>query len=947
MAGIFTFCNFEGLIKRLTNSKDLELISNDRLTNSRKLMKRFFATILTLLICSLGFADAIQDLQTRLTKSTQVQEKIYLHTDNSCYFVGDTLWYKAYVTHATSLKPTQLSRLLYVELLTPDGYLVERQHVEIDQNGGAHGQFILFDSIYSGYYELRAYTRWQLNFNEVKKNYTRDDKLRFFPNSAAADFYRQFEGLYSRVLPIYEKPKKAGDYTDRYMSHRPKQRLMKSKEGLQIHFYPEGGQPIEGLQGRVAYELTDLNGQAMDIEGVLTDGTKLKSQHLGRGTFMYTPNGKSAKATFTQDGKTYTFTLPKAQDAGIGLYLNTEKASVTVKSRNVTAAAYAIMCRGRLVKFERLTGDGEIKNIKDGCPTGINEIIVYDADATPRASRLFFVNNHDTGTEVNVTMAADGQDVNSKTTLAAYAPVKMTVDTRNVPGMSVAVRDAQTDERGYDNGNMLTDMLLSSELKGFIATPGYYFAADDEQHRADLDLLMMVQGWRRYKHVSKFRYMPERELTFEGTVYTLPENVGLIELEDVEKVLNKSTTVYDMMLSDTGVSSISSTESSDSEDSDSESTIDADSESTTDTETTSNENTLATGKAIRNVYVEAEIVKGTDVAGAAAKTGKAGHFIINLPTFYDKAFLFVKAYTRRDSLNKCLTNAAKDKDRLNERSYPDFFVKRDMFFPVYSQPYSWYQINSPELNFIDEEEDGTIPATSRLAGNHVLQNVIVKAKRRGKRGIDMNKPAMVYDAYDLYNDATDYGLLWGVADFRRMPVAFATTLFGNMGRTYDINVRALVNGTTFYRNYTPMASEYDKPAAATNIFNQLKLSNIKNIRVFSDYELRTDSGYVADRYNADVTLDFQTMPDDAKRATYRDRRYVIDGLAFAEEFYSPDYSALKPAEPTDYRRTLYWNPDVKPDQNGQFQTTFYNNCRETRVTVSVAGVDSQGQIYYK
>ena len=74
---------------------------------------------------------------------------------------------------------------------------------------------------------------------------------------------------------------------------------------------------------------------------------------------------------------------------------------------------------------------------------------------------------------------------------------------------------------------------------------------------------------------------------------------------------------------------------------------------------------------------------------------------------------------------------------------------------------------------------------------------------------------------------------------------------------------------------------------------------------------------------------------------------MIDGLAFAEEFYSPDYSAVKPVEPTDYRRTLYWNPDVKPDENGLFQTTFYNNCRETRVTVSAAGLDSQGQMYYK
>ena len=47
-------------------------------------------------------------------------------------------------------------------------------------------------------------------------------------------------------------------------------------------------------------------------------------------------------------------------------------------------------------------------------------------------------------------------------------------------------------------GNAQTYLLLSSELKGYISDPGYYFEADDKKHRADADLLMMVQGWRRY-----------------------------------------------------------------------------------------------------------------------------------------------------------------------------------------------------------------------------------------------------------------------------------------------------------------------------------------------------------------------------------------------------------------------------------------------------------------
>ena len=73
----------------------------------------------------------LDDIKTALEQASvrQVQEKVYVHTDNMCYFVGDTLWYKAYVVRADDLKFTDMSRLLYVELLSPDGLLVERQTV--------------------------------------------------------------------------------------------------------------------------------------------------------------------------------------------------------------------------------------------------------------------------------------------------------------------------------------------------------------------------------------------------------------------------------------------------------------------------------------------------------------------------------------------------------------------------------------------------------------------------------------------------------------------------------------------------------------------------------------------------------------------------------------------------------------------------------------------------
>ena len=104
-----------------------------------------------------GWAERLQ----KFGKGMQ-QEQIFIHTDNTCYFLGDTIYYKAYVRRSDGT-PSKLSTVLYTELLNQDGYLVNRNLLEL-KDGQAHGTFVLQDTLYGGYYELRAYTRWQLNW---------------------------------------------------------------------------------------------------------------------------------------------------------------------------------------------------------------------------------------------------------------------------------------------------------------------------------------------------------------------------------------------------------------------------------------------------------------------------------------------------------------------------------------------------------------------------------------------------------------------------------------------------------------------------------------------------------------------------------------------------------------------------------------------------------------
>ena len=151
-----------------------------------------------------GWADRLQ----RFGKNIP-QEQIFIHTDNTCYFLGDTLFYKAYVRRSDGL-PSKISKVLYVELLNQDGYLVQRQLLELER-GEAHGDFALSDTLYGGYYELRAYTRWQLNWGETEHPHTDFAEKWFYGKKMAREYYRDYEKLYSRVFPVYDKPKAPGD----------------------------------------------------------------------------------------------------------------------------------------------------------------------------------------------------------------------------------------------------------------------------------------------------------------------------------------------------------------------------------------------------------------------------------------------------------------------------------------------------------------------------------------------------------------------------------------------------------------------------------------------------------------------------------------------------------------------------------------------------------------
>ena len=716
-----------------------------------------------------------------------------------------------------------------------------------------------------------------------------------------------------------------------------------------VTFYPEGGHLIAGVENRVAFEAVDQYGEAINISGTINGSNgqslKIQTEHMGRGIFSMTPSDKRLEAHFTFRGKNYTISLPHAEQQGIAMRL--DDTQLRILSKNLPQDkdyAVSILCRGALKYFSRLSPNASHFSLPlDSLPTGVNELTLFDSDGRIWASRQFFVNHHDYDTALII----PEENMLPAKTYQPYEKVELPVICQGVTTpttFSLSIRDTNTDEPTYNNGNLMTDMLLSSDLRGFIAKPSYYFEADDETHRRHLDLLLMVQGWRKYKWkeladtTHTLRYQPETTLTVEGMVCKVLD-VAEVQPDEVlawqdGQVAGDTTIDYDEDGNQT-----STTEYFDIE--------------------RANDNIGINNKGVRKeVVVEAEITVGTpsggtQSAGTTQRT-KDGRFFFQIPPFYGLGYLNMKAYSPSDSIKKNMASR-KDKKVYDEKAYPDYFVKRDVFFPMTTQPYNYYQNHMPDVDtdmLID-----TLSTFSMENDVHQLANINVKGHRRGRRAIDWKKPAYVLDAYDMYNELTDRGLSFGYFDMRQFPLQVCRYLYGNMGLHKKFNIDGRLENFTYWRNYSPLnrgAEEAEQAGlfrpnrTAQSIYPHLLLSRLQDIRVFSDYEPRNPDSTMVDReLSAAATVEMVPIPYDGRQVVFRDRHIVFHGFNEPEDFYQPDYSQRQPEDrPADYRRTLYWNPNAVTDEQGHFVATFYNNGKETRVRMSAAGVTTDGRLLH-
>ena len=919
------------------------------------------------------------------------QEKVFIHMDNTSYQLGDTIWFSAYTRRTDTGKPSDVSGVLYVELYGQEGYMIERKLIQMKEGRGS-GFFALTKQIqYAGFYELRAYTRWQLNWGCFEHEHTQDINKYFDSKRQAKEFFRDYEKLYSRVFPVYDKPTEPGDF-NHDMTLRAMRRNYKSdteKRELKLSLYPEGGNLVEGLPCRVAFEAAWDDGECAE-GSLIYAGDSAKTLNRGRGRFEVIPSkGMETDVLFvSKEGETVRAKLPKMEQTGVSIRVGQDStgwlADILITDDLPTdSLALSLMHEGRQVFSSQLNNSKYTFNEETLSEAGIYQLTVFDTQGRVLADRLFFSRGKET---LEPTLSIEGL----KDEYQPYEPVSLVLHTpKGQSNVSLTVRDDIHRDCLYDDGNILTEMLLSSEIRGFVPQPGWYFEQDDEEHRTALDLLMLTQGWRRFDW---------RSMAIKGlwNIVQPAEKAPIL----IGSTYKNYTSLYDKII-----------EGKDEEDEDNEGSDEYEIPQTGDWGTRLDERERDEADYRRaleknpkkrtelKVHAEQVMVDYDKPVECECVTDR-GRFHIQLLPYYGQSVLFLSvADTTKWKKGKPYTwiqSAPDDMEtdfmylpansKLRRKIFvepADHLARISWPYPRFVKPYTFYQNHLAPLRVPQEEGKETSPRKG-LDGVTTLRQVSVKAKRHGLRKFDDTWPILSIDALEAANMSIDYGVAFnrlmvgvnfgvGTIDNRYIDIGQEGTFETRYG--YGQTRRMLMDkeipaDSIYARKYlisgsfiltTPDHVALGKAGdLGTDYFFQLSPgesleymgSGVWDKYVFySDYTPRM---YGNKQYYGDgepkTKLVMYPYPDGSRRMTYRDRRYILNGFAYPAEFYSPDYSKQelppKGAEETDYRRTLYWNPDVKIDESGEAIITFYNNCRQSQLSVDAEGQSSDGTLLW-
>lgn len=823
-------------------------------------------------------------------------EKVYLHFDNTSYYLGEKLWFKAYVTSAQrQLAP--LSTVLYVELLNQYGQQVERQVLKLE-NGTANGQLMLDTGMLPGFYEVRAYTRLMRNFGDT--NY------------------------FSRVFPFYVEPVDGKYERETYrfnmssnwdMKTRPE---IKSKK-IAVDFYPEGGHLVRDIPSVIAFRITTKEEPypmaSMTICSHTGDSIgECFTAHDGMGRFTYRPGEKPGYIRVHYDNTIHRFNLPDAEPEGYCLSVGTQKNdSITVLLRRSSSLpldtlGFALASGGDIYRTLPIVFNQEILGYKlplEGLPAGVAQALLFNKQGDIVSERMFFVNRPEA--LVSIAVRADkkiyspGEKVNLAFDITSQD--KGTVTT----GFSLSVRDALSSDLNLLADNARTNLLLASDLSGYIHHPEYYFRPDGKVRATELDILMLVHGWRKYDWkaiLTQTKELPhpvENSLMLEGRLKSLltksPQSNELISLMVKDDTVSFATTIltdsaghFRIPLNDfTGRCRALFVA-----------------------------NNHKSGKQRRFCYFLldrnfAPSLRAYQPSEFAPQWDRLSEAVLSqlqqvrkeeMERLYGKNFLLDEVEVKGRFRSRPMV--------IKEQNVLAYFEVENIVEEDWDKGIEYSSLT----DFLQKKNYLASPHSKGLDAEEMAQDTM--NSMGGMTDENVNNPNTVFIVDGVFSSRYHNQQL---KENVLMEVEGVKTLMYCEGTLLDDKFKDLMKGTMEVRLDVKGSGEDNLASAASELRDKRSNHGIYYITTTGEFDMHKKN-----------------------RAAYGTRLTYINGYNTPQEFYSPNYSQQTLPIEQDHRRTLYWNPSLRTDESGRCDVTFYNASNYTCLNVNAETVTSQGEV---
>lgn len=392
------------------------------------------------------------------------QERMYLHFDKSSYSAGETVWFKVYMMDA--IYPAAQSKSVYLDWTDNTGKLLLHSVFPMT-SGLSNGQFEIPADYAGTSLHVKGYTRWMLNFDSAF--------------------------LYNKDIRVISK----------YPSAGKREAVIPS-----LSFFPEGGDAVAGLNNKIAFKANDQWGKPVKIKGSVVDSkgkviTALTQVHDGMGFFFLNPAAGTTYSAKWKDekGADHTTALPDIKQSGIAMQVIIQENKRILSINCTPDAAKTIgtvhimgsMFQNTVFKLDETTDKGTIQKTipLQSLPSGILTITVFDGKWNALVERITFVNNKEYLFQPAMEVKQWGLSKRAKD------QIQITVPDSLIASLSVSVTDQQID--ADSSNNIISHLLLTSDLKGKVYNAAYYFSSDEDSVAKHLDLVMLTHGWRRFK----------------------------------------------------------------------------------------------------------------------------------------------------------------------------------------------------------------------------------------------------------------------------------------------------------------------------------------------------------------------------------------------------------------------------------------------------------------